>query len=54
MSDVYLESHSNLENTEEECRDTKGHLKKTNSTEDTGFAKTAEERNWRLEEDFHI
>jgi hypothetical protein len=52
ISDICIGSHSHLENTLEEGREER--FKKTNSTDDTIFAKTPEERNWREDEDFLI
>lgn len=52
MSDIFIESHSNLDNAQQASRNTDANFKKSNSTDDTFLAKTPEERNWRMEEDF--
>jgi hypothetical protein len=41
-----------MENVNEEGRTVEGKFKRTNSTNHTFLAKTPEERNWRLDENF--
>jgi hypothetical protein len=54
ISDIFIESHSNVDNTHEDIRNTVGNFKKSSSTDGTFLAKTPQERNWRMEEDFLI